>query len=315
MQRSILLSLSLVGLIASAQACTVTTVSGSDDGGADGGASSSGGSVGDGGSMGGGCDFAEPNQTRDNPFAIATGTYRGICLEQGSDDFLDWYQYTSPADAAGGYVTVDLGNVQGTDTNIYVFDAETNEQFSSHNASKGESLKIWFAARPSHKYNIVVGHYVENTLGTYDMTIGYTKVDDAFEPNQTREQAAAVPASGTLDAFYTSTPGAGETNSQVDWYKVDFAGGYLDVAVSNVPTNGDGSMVLYDSSFVEVPSKNTGGGDGANFKNVSFDAVAAGTYYIKLDRYVKAVPFEGSGAPADHLTRKYKLTVSAGVMP
>jgi hypothetical protein len=294
--------------LALTQACTVTTVQSGPDGGvADGGIIAT-----DGGS---GCSFGEPNNTRETAFPIAAGSsYAGICLEKGNGgDDTDFYSFTSPAsDKAGGYVTVNITNVQVSDVVIKAYDAVTNEIMEGDfHALSGASLKVWFAVRPGRKYNILVEHYVRDVDGTYDMALAYTKVEDAYEANNTRELASPITLGANIEGTFVKTQGVGVENDQVDWYKFEVANAPATVSasISNVATDADCQIKIYDSAFAEV-------GNGYANKGESFTAVAksadlkTGTYYLKLDTWVNSVSIMGEGEPADHLVRKYKLTTA-----
>jgi hypothetical protein len=309
MTRAKILVPSILVAFAIAQGCTVTTTGGPADGGADGSSGSSGSS----GAVVTGCAFGEPNDTRETAFPIAAGTYLGACLEKSTaGDKTDFYSFSAPAgDKAGGFVTVKLSNIQKTDSAILVYDAQTNEEFGGdHHSGIGEDLKVWFAVRPGRKYNILVQHYVNNVDGVYDMTVAYTKADDAYEANNTRETAAAVPYGTPVEATFLATLGMGDENEAVDWYKMDIpVGGKISAAVSNVPTDSDLSIKILNSGFAVVADDGTGT-KGSNFSvSTNRSDLPAGTYYFALDRYVNKVAIIGDGEPADHLTRKYSFSV------
>jgi hypothetical protein len=301
-----------IAALALTQACTVTTVQNTSDGGVTG---DGGGGGGDGGK---GCSFGEPNDSRETAFPIAAGSsYLDVCLEASQNgDNTDFYSFESPAaDKAGGFVTVNLTNVQSTDIVIKAFDAVTNELMpGDFHALSGASLKVWFAVRPARKYTILVEHYVQTNAGTYDMVVGYTKVDDAYETNNTREQATLVTLGSSVDATFLATQGTGVENEQVDWYKMEVAGApaAVSASVSNVATNADCQVKIYDSSFVEVGVGYAGKGANVN-ATASKPDLTAGTYYFKVGTWVTAVPVMEEGEPADHLTRKYKFSASVAV--
>jgi hypothetical protein len=305
--RFVLTAAATIGALTLTQACSSTSVENKPDGSVvaiDGGSS--------------GCSFGEPNNSRDKAFPIMVGSYQGVCLEKGnSGNDTDFYSFESPAaDKAGGFVTVNLTNVQNTDIMIEAYDAVTNELMpGDFHALSGASLKVWFAVKPGRKYNILVAHYVQDVDGTYDMTLGYTKVDDAYEVNNTREQATPVTLASEVEATFLATQGSGEENAQVDWYKIDIASAPASIVanVSNVPTNTDCEITMFNSAFEEV-GLGYANNKGANVTATSSkDGLTAGTYYFKVGNWVAAVPVMGEGEPADHLTRKYKFSSTIAV--
>jgi hypothetical protein len=315
MNTKILFSLGLtISSLALSQACTLTTVQNTSDAGpippvekTDGG-----------GITATGCSFGEPNDTRETAFAVTAGSYLGVCLEKSNQgDNTDFYAFTSPAtDKAGGYVTVSLSNVQTTDTVIRAYDAVTNEVMpGDFHAASGESLKVWFAVRPGRKYNILVQHYVKNIDGIYDMAIGYNKVDDANEANNTREEATPITLGTDIEATFLKTQGVGAENEQVDWYKVDVSGVPAAVLanVKNVPSDADTQIKIFDSAFVEVGIGYAGKGANVTANATKAD-LKSGTYYFQVGTWVTDVAVMGEGEPADHLTRKYKFGVGVAVM-
>jgi|GEM_PF-4313617 len=308
------------------QGCTITTTSdtSSPDGGAsnadsgganaanadDGGASADGSSA---SSTTQGCTFGEPNDTRDQPFALTPGTYKDVCLSDKGD--VDYYAFTSPSeDKAGGYVIVSLTNVRSTATKLFVSDALTNEQFTEDGirGELGESTKAWFTVQPGKTYHVrVEAGYSYDQEGKYDITIDYKKIDDPFEPNNTQYEAAPIAFGTSVSAFVTRTRGGEAANLEDDWYKLEFNGGNFRASLASVPTNFTCEMALFDNTFTKIGREDYQTTDGANCE-INRSALQKGTYYLQVKAFsTPSYDTFGAGEPADHITRKYTLTTSS----
>jgi hypothetical protein len=305
------------------QACTVTsTTNNGADAGSSGssgsssgssGASSSGssgssGTVDGGGGDGGSCAFGEPNDTRDQAFPITLGTAYSGCL---SDTDKDFYTFTAPADAEGGYVVADITNVTGWVTGRFMTTSDNAEVYADQPANAGASLKLYMAVAPGVKYDFEVEHYVGNDAFAYDMKLTYTKNADPSAAAKTKATAAQL----TLG---TASPGlfaAGFKTAAIPaadyerYFKVDLAAGPATVKLLNVPSDVWAQYKVIDSANAEVvttQSANQGASIPAGVVNVP----AAGTYYIVPGLYVGAPKAAGQGAVPDSFTKQYTVTVT-----
>ena len=302
------------------QACTVTsTNNGGGDAGSSGSSGSSSGSSGSSGSSsggvdgggtgdGGGCGFAEPNDTRDQAFAIALGTAYSGCLSATDKDF---YTFTAPADAEGGYVVADITNVTGWVSGRFMTTSDNAEVFADQPANAGASLKLYMAASSGVKYDFEVEHYVGNDAFAYDMKLTYTKNVDPSAAAKTKATAAQLTL-GTaspglfMGGFKTAAIPAADYER---YFKVDLAAGPATVKLLNVPIDVWAQFKVIDSANAEVTTTSAANA-GASIPAGAVNIPAAGTYYIVPGLYVSAPKAAGQGAIPDSFTKQYTVTVT-----
>jgi len=259
-----------------------------------------------------GCGFGEPNNTRDAVTQVSLGTaYEGICLS-GRDD-QDWFQFTAPNDAAGGYVKVELTNVRDTSIAVKAYAQATNrEVLSTYSATEGESVLAYFTVAPGEKYNVVVEEFTGRDVAMFDMKVVYVAFDDAYEANQTRDAAKNIAAGATVSALLVPIAGpADATDADVDdWYKVELPAGKASVALENIPTNMTVSyeMVSAGGTVIDSGYKAT---EGESLLRDAIEVPAAGTYFVRVGTFLHVTDNAGKGALPDNFSRKYTLVVAS----
>src|SRR5207247_2508235 len=122
----------------------------------------------------------------------------------------------------------------------------------------------------------------------YTIKTMYKKIDDAYEPNDTREMAKPItigtPITASLYAGFRS--GSLKPAELADWYSVTAAAGDLTASVENVPTNITAHVRIFDSTGKEVEYK-IGANTGANV-SVTAMGITAGTYQIGVEDFAVA---------------------------
>jgi hypothetical protein len=287
---------------------------------ADGGVGMDGG-AGTGGSGGGGpfigCGLGgepEPNDTRTQATPYAAGTSVAGCLAAMGD--VDFYETTAPAgNAAGGFYQGAITDVGAGTVDVKVYTASDNAPLlqSTFTIDAGASLFFYWAAAPGQTYRIAVSPFNPFTGAfLYKWKATYTPVTDAYEPNDTREQAKPIAVGTPIDALFF----AGHKRATVaidefkDFYAFDLAAGMVTLKVDRVPSMVRPEVELYDGAGNRIgPARmfnNTPGGS----INVS-TTVAKGPHRLEV-RIFSLAPETAKNAMAvpDNFTQPYRLTVS-----
>jgi hypothetical protein len=296
-----------------ATGCTVTSNgSGADAGTGDGDGGASGA---DGGLDPATCGFGEPNDTREQGTPIEVNkSYAGCVSSPDGQDLLDFYEFTAPSDAAGGYVEVTVSNVGATGLAelIVTSSADNDLIFDAYTTDSGASVKGWLTVAPGAKYRARVSRFAgAGPRFSYSLEAKYTKIQDAFEPNN--DKASAKPLTlGTAiqaSAAAVSANTALATGDDQDWYKVTLAAGTATVKLENSPADYLCDVELIDDAGTGVAEKYTTD-KGANCQ-VDAMSLTGGTYYVKVHSF-GGLPIRGAAntAPAAFVTGQYTLTVS-----
>jgi hypothetical protein len=261
------------------------------------------------------CSKADvPNEDPDHARPYALGSAFEGCL-QTSDD-LDYYAFTAPAKPVeGGFVVIKATGV-GMKGSLHI-EAEAaadDGDIWDVSAPDGTSAFVWFNVKAGAKFFAKINAaYTLDAATPYTLTIDYTGVPDAHEPNDTRAQATPMTSGkavhGYLFAGYESSLGIAAQDWD-DWYKVTLPAGPATFTLSDLASDDSGDLSLYDATGSSV--------DGAN--NTTFGAdvtfthtiATAGDYYVDVKpQYPPASKGTGYTVPA-YETQPYTLTVTAG---
>lgn len=300
-------------------ACTVTTnstgPSGSSSGGTDDAGANDSATVDAGDAGGSGCDFGEPNDTRDQATPVDVNhPYQGLCVASpdGVDD-KDFYVMTAPADAAGGYVVLTVSNVAplGLAELIVTSAIDNDVLVDTYTTTEGASIKSWFTVSPGAKYKVQISRFGGNgTRFSYDMNLAYTKITDAYEPNQTKADAKPLTLGTPIQASAAAHSPAGKlvAGDDFDWYKVTLAAGNATVKLSNSPADHLCDVELYDSAGQKAGENYTT----TNGANCQIDAtnLVAGDYTINAHHFGGTPNRAGDGDPPASVTGSYTLVVT-----
>jgi hypothetical protein len=288
--------------------------------GGSGGAPGTGGSPGDGGVDAGppvgngpcGIPDMEPNDMRDQSVKIAPSTITS-CF--GTDEDVDYYELTAPSDP-GGYYVISLTEVGDVEVEMYAYTVTNNGMIGHiYAANGGQDLHAYLGTSAGQKYRLQVGSFAGwKGPSKYTLKVSYMKVDDAYEPNNTRDTAKPITLGTPINAFIHD----GFITAQVDdedvrdWYTVTAGPGNLTAKVENVPMNMSAWVEIVDAAGKLDYAYSSNNGSDAT---LTVMGVAAGTFRISVKPFV--VPgdlFFGEsklmGQLPDSYTRAYKLTVS-----
>jgi hypothetical protein len=274
------------------------------------------------------CGFQDPNEPSNDRRESAALLTPGVAIQGcigGKDPTVDsdYYELVTPADPAGGYFQVAITDVGPDKIGVTTYAASDNsvilEPFGA--PDPGASINLFLAAAPGQHYRLLVAY------GTYDFLFKqpfrytikatFTKVNDAYEPNDTRATAKPITVGVPITAFsfagFTTGHSGYDNGKQggaptADWYKVDLAAGMLKATVENTASDVRVLFALYDGLGTErIRSDGLTYGAGAS---LTF-AATAGTYFLAVqagDQGPVSAANRASVSPS--FTMPYTLTVS-----
>lgn len=186
---------------------------------------------------------------------------------------IDYWKVTIPKDGA---ITTTLTSTNGTVINYPLFD-KNYKQVGGNGGTDGLAAGVYYVG---------VTSYYGNQTVDYTLSAHFTPapVPNDAEPNNTKEQALIFPLNSSKTGhigYYSATFDDG-----ADWYKIRTNDGQLNLTM--IPNVGHYiNIVLYDSATLFETDGNTYiyGNYFADTVNLSFDGLAAGAYYVKLDLF------------------------------
>ncbi len=256
-------------------------------------------------------DEREPNDDRERatPYTLAAAVVG--CVAARTDE--DFYEFVVPNDPGGGYVQVAVTDVGPGIVRVRIHAASDNgeitEQFA---ANSGQSVTVFFPTAPGNKYRVAVSDFASwRSPYTYRLSASYARVNDLFEPNDSRADARQVQVGTVVMAhLFAGRPSADELSPEAydDWFRVTLSAGAATVKLEDVASDLLGDLYLLDGQGNAIEHKF------ADTKGASVTAraltVAAGVHFVRAT--VFAVPVsagKGTTVP-DHFTHPYRLTVT-----
>lgn len=265
---------------------------------------------------GSGCDFGEPNDTRETATAIALNqTYSKLCVSNPDHaDELDFFEITAPTtDLAGGYVEIKIANVgnAGLADIIVTSSSDNDVVFESYTTDQGANVAGWLTVTPGAKYRIQVNRFGgAGDRFTYDLSTKYTAIVDTYEPNNKKEDAKTIALNTPImasAAAHSARAGLVAGDEQ-DWFKTTLAAGVATIKVSNVAPDYLCDVEILDAtgSKVNEAYQTTKGADCI----LDLKDLVGGVYYLELHSFA-GLPIRGAGGEpvASFVTQQYKLEV------
>ncbi|HXU83458.1 MAG TPA: PPC domain-containing protein [Polyangia bacterium] len=275
------------------------------------------------------CGFQDPyeptNDKRETAIQLAPGVSVQGCVA-GKDPTVDsdWFEVVAPNDPAGGYFQVALTDVGPDKVGVTTYAASDNTIILDGygGPDPGASVNVFFAAAPGQRYRLLVSYgsydFLYKMPFRYTIRATYTKVNDTFEPNDTRAAARPIALGTPITAFLFAgfiTGHAGFENGKMgsaptaDWYKVEASAGMVKATVDNTAGDVRTVVFIYDSLGTErarADSVTYGAGASATVA-----MAVAGTYYVQVlagdQGPISAAP---RAAVSPSFTVPYTLTVS-----
>ncbi|HET6282246.1 MAG TPA: hypothetical protein VFH73_14875 [Polyangia bacterium] len=254
---------------------------------------------------------AEPNDTRTTATPYTAGAVVPGCV--GSETDVDLYQFTAPADdAAGGYYQVSLDDVGDGFIDAKIYTAADNGSVNDvYKVDAGASVRLFFAAAPGQIYRVAVSNFSAFAKPfRYSFAAKYTKVADAYEPNDTRAMAKQITVGTPITAhLFTGYRAATIDNKEfLDYYAVTLAAGMATIKITTFPADALPDLTLYDPDGVEIDRQYslTAGANVTIMKDVT-----AGSYFISVGPFSTAPTTTDEGiALPDSFTLPYTLAVT-----
>jgi Secretion system C-terminal sorting domain/Bacterial pre-peptidase C-terminal domain len=216
------------------------------------------------------------------PINFGTSNLTGTIRSKGDIDF---FKITIPR---SGFFTTKVLNVP-TSVRMKVSLFNEDQTFISGQAAQNTGTNInyeqlicqegTYYLKLEDDYSIYHDGY---STQPYSLSIGLD-TSDVYECNNTILEARTISSCDTLFASFRD-------KNDVDFYKFSVASsGLIKCKVTNVPTNIDVELRLYDADQVELPNYYATNGDGMSLIYQPTTPINAGTYYIRLnDRYNNA---------------------------
>jgi hypothetical protein len=256
----------------------------------------------------------EPNEQRENATPFSSGTTVVACNGAATD--IDYYELTTPAgDAAGGYYQASITDVGDGALTVRLYSASDNGQIHVVQSQRGMSLGFYWAGAPGQKYHVAVSRASGTLPFKYMLKVVYAKIDDPFEPNDTRETPRMLALGTPVMAYFFTGFKTYQIQSAEyeDWFSLELAPGVATVKIEGVAANARLQFRVFDATNAPVnPMGNTAAAAGADV-NGMFPVMTAGTYRIVVGHYGSIASATASGTGAmipESYTRPYKLTVA-----
>ena len=255
------------------------------------------------------------NDDRDHATPYVLGADFHGCF-QARDD-VDFYRITIPATPVqGGVVVVQVKDVDASGDVDLLVQGITDDTSAIHNVwsyTMGQSQALWFNAAPGVSYLVRVKPFSVATETAYTLRMDFTGVQDMNELNDDRATATPITVGTPVHGYLFSAPiTAASTNGKAtpwdDWYKVTLPAGNTTFALTDVATDANAQLWIYDTSdagALSNPYSYTNGSDVSATKQV-----AAGDYYVVVQPFSGVATSGGGTTPPLYTTKPYTLTVS-----
>jgi hypothetical protein len=188
---------------------------------------------------GGPCvDATEPNDTALRSFVLASGATQRACMQ--SDD-LDIFSVTAGPQVAGGYFTASVTTATQTTPGLLVDVGTEQASWNIYARDALNPVRLYWASLPGIEWN------VRTRQGTtdggeplpYDISVTWTPVTDAFEPNNTQADAKPITLGTPIQALLVGPKKPGVSGSEsVDYYRfTQTAAKRVRVRLTNAPSS------------------------------------------------------------------------------
>lgn len=275
------------------------------------------------------CGFQDPyepsNDMRETATPLAVGVPIQGCVA-GKTVMLDpdYFELVAPNDPAGGYFQIAVTDVGPDKLSVTTYAASDNTVILNqlYPPDVGGSANLFFAAAPGQRYRILVGYgnyeFAYKMPFRYTIKATYTKVNDSYEPNDTRPMARPITLGMPITAllFAGFTTGHGGFNDghlgqlpTTDWYKVEVpAAGIVKATVENAAIDVRVVLSIHDPLGNERTREIGGAGGGSS---ATFMMATPGTHYIQVAAFDQGPISAGGGQMVSaSFTMPYTLTVT-----
>ncbi len=240
-------------------------------------------------------DAYEANEERTAAYDLGQLTQEPIQLT-GSivhRDELDFYRFeTNKAERYKAFELSFKEIGENLRPSFTVYDEDGNERDNKTASAKGANVTEVVRSMGG-VFFVEVGQWLSE-YGAYTMTLTDLGEDDAFEPNETRDEAYDL---GDLSSGDIVVEASIVQRDEVDFYRFDTAGapGQISITIDNVGSELRASVSLIDSQGNQIDNKSSSN-EGANVTLSSTSSET--TFFVKVDQWLS------SHGP-------YKMTISA----
>lgn len=232
-------------------------------------------------------DFEKANSANVN-FAM-TGT-----IKSTETDERDFFSVAIPTGVQDGILKFTLKESSADFTPHFTLFNSAKTEIDNKYADDGTTTPfIWTQAVTAGKSYYLRLDNPPGVLTNYSLVGEFVPVPDAFEPNNTFEEAKSLDAGKPADLYMFSGFDTLEgINNDVDFFKVTVPSGKNKVKVaienkSKVDSPQNFHVTIFDNSKTELDNR-YGSNDQANFSE-SFSVSGSGTYYLKLSNISNSV--------------------------
>jgi len=223
-------------------------------------------------------DSYEANNDRGSAASITLEEEISATLHTSSD--LDWYVFTTDNNQQWDWVQFSITEVSGFRAELTVYDEQGNQVFRTYGANEGSNL-TYLLATEGGTYYAEIESYYSSDLGTYSFSVANLDTNDAYEPNETRDDAyeldtlPMVPImgrilSGNEKDWYTFTS---ENMQEWDWLLFSFTDVSSDIRIE---------FTIYDQNGDELVNTSSTG-EGADVSRLM--PTTGGTFYAMVESY------------------------------
>jgi hypothetical protein len=235
----------------------------------------------------------------DEAYALAPTSTTTLCMQRGDTDV---FAITAPPGAAGTVVRFAVHPEIEMAPVVEILDGNRRSDRNLY-GKKGEQLRGWAYVAGGTTFYLKI-RQVHGAQETYTLALEGGALPEANEPNNTMEFATPL-AIGASTTGFLARPFNDEAVA-ADWYRVELpTPGSLAIDV-DMSQGISSRVVLFDSNRKQRGQR--GGGRGERYQH-SFEKLAAGTYYLRLDSSQGLDESDGGELP-ESLTRAYTIAIS-----
>jgi hypothetical protein len=247
------------------------------------------------------CGEDDDNDTAETAVPF-TSTAR-LCLAEGDTD---WLVIAAPDDGKAHWLKVSVEQAAGTRSQIAGIAAADDTEMGSVTLAESAERTLHLVVGSGTKTYLKVAEYFGP--GILDLKLETQGENDAYEPNDSAEAAAAIALDTNISAQLW--PGYVKEDAVLtsDVYSVNLAAGSAQISFSAMPTNARVRVEVTDPDGTEVKSQ-VAVNAGAK-PTVTFETEKPGKHTIRISDYFSGEfsSFISAGTPK-HLTDVYTFRV------
>ncbi len=232
------------------------------------------------------CGLSESEPNDEPTQATPVVAQQRGCLPTSQD--VDLFRATAPAsDLGGGYYEGSLSSVNALSLEVYPgADLSASNRLLAASTGRGDRTYFYWPGAPGQTYTLRL-NTASRSWCAYDLDIAYHKVDDAFEVNDTIDQATPIAVGSPVDAFFFAgkRPGTPPINYE-DWYSFQLHPGLATIRI-DVPADIAAGVKVIGPSGSGPERYVFNSSPGEDYLLAGFTVMTSGTYRVRLT-YVPA---------------------------